>query len=98
MGTTGGCYANALAESFFATLECELLDRRIFRTHDEARTAVFDVIEGFYTRQRRHSALGYLSGRGVSTKEISHNTHCRLVPLCLPKRGNVTLGLVSSKS
>ena len=61
MGTTGDCYDNALAESFFATLECELLDRRIFRTHDEARSALFDFIESFYNRQRRHSALGYLS-------------------------------------
>ena len=61
MGTTGDCYDNALAESFFATLECELLDRRTFRTHDEARSAVFEFIESFYNRQRRHSALGYLS-------------------------------------
>jgi putative transposase len=60
MGTTGDCYDNALAESFFATLECELFDQRIFRTHDEARSAVFEFIESFYNRQRRHSALGYL--------------------------------------
>ena len=61
MGSVGDCYDNALAESFFATLECELLDGRTFRTHPEARTALFDYIEGFYNRQRRHSALGYLS-------------------------------------
>ena len=61
MGTTGDCYDNALAESFFATLECELLDRQTFRTHQEARSAVFAFIESFYNRQRRHSALGYLS-------------------------------------
>jgi putative transposase len=61
MGTTGDCYDNALAESFFATLECELLDHWTFRTHDQARSALFEFIESFYNRQRRHSALGYLS-------------------------------------
>ena len=45
----------------FATLECELLDRRISRTHGEARSAVFDFIESFYNRHWRDSALGYLS-------------------------------------
>jgi putative transposase len=60
MGTTGDCYDNALAESFFATLECELLDQTSFRTHEEACSAIFTFIEGFYNRQRRHSALGYL--------------------------------------
>lgn len=52
---------NALAESFFASLETELLDRTSFRTRAEARLPVFDYIEAFYNRQRRHSALGYLS-------------------------------------
>ena len=61
MGSVGDCYDNAMAESFFATLECELLDRSRFKTHSDARTAVFDFIEGFYNPQRRHSSLGYLS-------------------------------------
>jgi putative transposase len=61
MGSVGDCYDNAMAESFFATLECELLARQPFRTHLEARTALFEYIEVFYNRQRRHSALGYLS-------------------------------------
>jgi putative transposase len=61
MGSVGDCYDNAMAESFFATLECELLARQTFRTHLEARTALFEYIEIFYNRQRRHSALGYLS-------------------------------------
>ncbi len=60
MGSIGDCYDNAITESFFATLECELLDRSIFRTHAEARTAIFEFIEGFYNTHRRHSALGYL--------------------------------------
>ena len=61
MGSVGDCYDNAMAESFFATLECELLDRNSFKTHSDARNAVFDFIEGFYNSQRRHSSLGYLS-------------------------------------
>ena len=61
MGSVGDCYDNAMAESFFATLECELLDRHRFRTRTQARTAVFDYLEGFYNPRRRHSALGQLS-------------------------------------
>ena len=61
MGSVGDAYDNAMCESFFATLECELLDRRKFRTKAEARMAVFEFIEGWYNPGRRHSALGYLS-------------------------------------
>jgi len=61
MGSVGDAYDNALCESFFATLECELLDRERFRTPAEARRAVFDYIEGWYNPRRRHSALGYES-------------------------------------
>ena len=61
MGSVGDCFDNAMCESFFATLECELLDRRSFRTQAEARLAVFDFIEGWYNPNRRHSGLGYLS-------------------------------------
>ena len=50
-----------MAESFFASLECELLDRRCFHTHAEAKLAVFEWIEGWYNTRRRHSSLGYLS-------------------------------------
>ena len=60
-GSVGDAYDNAMCESFFATLECELIDRRRFRSHSEARIAVFQFIEGFYNPSRRHSALGYLS-------------------------------------
>jgi hypothetical protein len=45
MGSVGDCFDNAMAESFFASLECELIDRRRWRTHTEARMAVFDYIE-----------------------------------------------------
>ena len=61
MGSVGDCYDNAMCESFFATLECELIDRMTFRTHDEARAAIVDFIEGFYNTRRRHSSIGYCS-------------------------------------
>ena len=61
MGSVGDAYDNAMAESFFATLECELLDRSTFRTQAEARIAVFRFIEGWYNPTRRHSSIGYLS-------------------------------------
>jgi len=61
VGAPGTAYDNALAESFFASLETELIDRSAWLTHAEARTAVFDWIERFYNRVRRHSGLGHLS-------------------------------------
>jgi len=61
MGSIGDAYDNAMAESFFATLEREVLNRRCFRTHAEARIALFEWIEGWYNSQRRHSGIGYLS-------------------------------------
>jgi putative transposase len=61
MGSVGNCYDHALIESFFATLECELIDRRHWRTRAEARLEVFWWIEAVYNRTRRHSSLGYLS-------------------------------------
>ena len=61
MGSVGDAFDNAMAESFFATLEKELLDRRRFKTHAEARLAVFEWIEGWYNPHRRHSSLGRIS-------------------------------------
>jgi putative transposase len=61
MGSVGDCYDNAVCESFHATLEKELLRQRPLRTRQEARTAVFDWIEAWYNRERRHSRLGYRS-------------------------------------
>jgi putative transposase len=61
MGSVGDAYDNALCESFFATLECELLDRRRFKTQAEAKIAIFDFIEGWYNPRRRHSGIGYHS-------------------------------------
>jgi putative transposase len=61
LGSVGDAYDNAMAESFFATLERELLDRRRFRTQAEAKLAVFEWIEGWYNSHRRHSSLGRIS-------------------------------------
>ena len=61
MGSTGDAYDNAMAESFFATLEREVLNRRRFQSQTEARMAIFQWLEGWYHPHRRHSALGYLS-------------------------------------
>jgi len=61
VGSVGDAYDNALCESFFAILECELLARRRFASHAEARMATFDFIEGWYNPARLHSALGYRS-------------------------------------
>jgi putative transposase len=61
MGSIGDAFDNAMAESFFATLEKELLDRRRFKTQAEAKLAVFEWIEGWYNPHRRHSSLGRIS-------------------------------------
>jgi transposase InsO family protein len=61
MSKKGDCWDNAVAESFFATLELELIVNSDWHTRDEARVAVFRYIETWYNRRRRHSTLGYLS-------------------------------------
>ena len=73
MGSVGDCYDNAMCESFFATLECELLDRSTFRTQAEARTSIFEFIEAWYNPRRRHSALGY---RSPLQFELAADTTC----------------------
>src|ERR1700710_1947668 len=61
MGSVGDAYDNAMCESFFSTLECELLERRRFSSQAEAKMACFSYIEGFYNPVRLHSAIGYQS-------------------------------------
>jgi putative transposase len=61
MSRRGNCYDNAVVESFFSSLKKERIKRRIFASRQEARSEVFDYIEGFYNRTRRHSHLGLLS-------------------------------------
>ncbi len=72
MGSVGDAYDNAMAESFFASLECELIDRRTFKTKSEARLAVFTYIEGWYNPRRRHSALAYQSP--ANFERLNHDT------------------------
>jgi len=74
MGSVGDCYDNAMAESFFATLETELLDRRAFKTHAEARLAIFEYLEEFYNPHRLHSSLGYVSPINFERRYITQNT------------------------
>ena len=74
MGRRGDAYDNAVAESFFATLETELLDRTSFATRNQARSAVFDYIEGFYNPHRRHSAIGYHSPTDYERRAITTPT------------------------
>ncbi len=87
MGSVGDAYDNAMAESFFATLECELLDRRRFKTHAEARIALFEFIEGFYNPRRRHSSLGYLSPAAFETRALDPGAHQPAIVLASVKDG-----------
>ena len=84
MGSVGDAYDNAMAESFFATLECELIDRRVWKTQTEARLAVFSWIEGRYNPQRLHSSLGYLSPINFERK---HNAQKSKPPSSSPQDG-----------
>jgi putative transposase len=61
MSRTGNCYDNAVAERFFSTLKRELVHHEKYKTHEEASQSLFEYIEVFYNRQRRHSTLGYRS-------------------------------------
>jgi putative transposase len=72
MGTVGDAYDNAMAESFFATLEREVLNRRSFRSQIEAKMAIFEWLEGWYNPHRRHSSLGYRSPINYERHALRH--------------------------
>jgi putative transposase len=80
MGSVGDCFDHAMCESFFATLKCELLDRRHFRTQVEARMDVFEFIEGWYNPQRRHSDLDYLSPINYERRHSSEQSSASPLP------------------
>jgi putative transposase len=80
MGSVGDCFDNAMCESFFATLECELLDRRSFKTQADARMAVFEFIEGWYNPHRRHSALDYRSPINYERSHCAENLSASPTP------------------
>lgn len=70
MRTVGDAYDNAMAESFFASLERELIDPKSWQTKSEARLALFTYIEGWYIPRRRHSALQYLSPASYESRHM----------------------------
>ncbi|RKH65925.1 IS3 family transposase, partial [Corallococcus interemptor] len=72
MSRKGNCWDNAVVESFFSSLKMELVYERSFQTHEEAKRALFEYIEAWYNRRRRHSALGY-----VSPEEYERNASTR---------------------
>ncbi len=81
MGSVGDAYDNAMAESFFANLECELLERTVLKTKSAARTALFSYIEGWYNPRRRHGSIGMAPNafEARATKNQKHEiekNHC----------------------
>jgi putative transposase len=79
IGSVGDAYDNAMAESFFASLECELLDRKVLKTHTQARLALFTYIEGWYNPRRRHGALGQISPANFETKHADQFTQAQSI-------------------
>ncbi len=77
IGTVGDAYHNPMAKSFFATLECEVIDRRSWKTKTEARLAIFTWIESWYNPLRRHSGLGLRSPnafeRSLNSQKIDNS-------------------------
>jgi hypothetical protein len=86
MSRKGNCWDNAVAESFFATLKMELVYQNQWSTRTQARSELFEYIELFYNRQRRHSALGYLCPNEFERPAIRHALKpvLRLPATCLP--------------
>jgi putative transposase len=81
MGTVGDAYDNAMAESFFATLECELIDRRTWQTKRQAKMDIFIWLETWYNPRRRHSSLGYRSPMNFERAWASSNSPAKGNPL-----------------
>ena len=77
MGSVGDAYDNAMAESFFASLECELIDRRSWKSFAEARMTIFTWIEGWYNPRRRHSGIGQKSPINFE-KEMHNKAHAAM--------------------
>lgn len=86
MGTVGDAYDNAMAESFFASLECELIDRRVWETKTQARLAVFTWIESWYNKRRRHSGIGYLSPNNFEAKHTQAKKNQIVVTTVMPNK------------
>lgn len=93
MGSVGDAYDNAMAESFFATLEREVLDRYRFRSPAEAKMVVFEWLEGWYNPHRRHSGLGYRSP--VNYERAHHQAKARMAELLPPAAADSLSGKMS---
>ena len=93
MGSVGDAYDNAMAESFFATLEREVLNRRRFKSQAEARMAIFEWIEGWYNPHRRHSGLGYRSP--VNFERAHHQARARMTELLPPSAADSLSGKIN---
>ena len=96
MGSVGDAYDNAMAESFFASRECELLKRTMLKTKSEARTALFSYIEGWYNPRRRHGSIGMMAPNAFEEKATNNHkrdvekSHCDVDGLPTgPGRGQV---------
>ena len=76
VGRKGECWDNAVAESFFATIKCELIDSRPWPTRAGLHRAVFEWIEGWYNTRRLHSALGYRTPAGATTSRLGLGSTC----------------------
>ena len=74
MGTVGDCFDNSVAESFFATLQTELLDRSTWPTREDLANAIFSFVGGFYNPRRRYSTLGYASPADYETQHALTTT------------------------
>ncbi len=92
MGSVGDAYDNAMAESFFASLECELIDRRSFQTKAEARMALFTYIEGWYNPRRRHSALGRISPINFERTHTQEQSSVTNPAIAVPETARIPSG------
>ena len=93
MGQVGSAYDNSVAETFFATLKKELIYRRSWPERQEMKTEVFDHIESFYNRRRRHSRLGWISpaefeGKACPPQRVSGGRFILKAKPCPEERGS----------
>jgi putative transposase len=72
MSRTGDCWDHAVVESFFATLKTELVDDAVWATREAARSALFEYLEAWDNRERRHSSLGYRSPVPYEREQLRH--------------------------
>ena len=90
MGSIGDCFDNSMAESFFGTLQLELLDRHHWETRDQLASAIFGYLDAFYNPRRRHSSSGNLSPAEFESRHtVSGDAAWSRQPTCSAERGNL---------